>query len=128
MLACGSRPKLSWVALLDEARTPASGTRPACHDFGRVRSPRLGTRLVPPGSREREPEVDGRSAVGVVRGPEPPAVSADDRPADRESKTHTLRPGREERLEDAIHVLGRDPASPVDDRHVDAFAVGGLGP
>ena len=63
-------------------------------------------------TRGRQHAVHRRAAVGVVLGPQPPAVRGDDRARNRESQAEPLRLGGDERLEQPIDQ-GRRNAGPT---------------
>src|SRR5260370_18478063 len=70
-------------------------------------------------------ELKGRARPGVRRGPQPSAVSFDDRTADRQTHTHAARLGGEEGVEHPVRIVGADPGTGVLHRqkHLVAFVL-----
>ena len=54
-------------------------------------------------------KIKGRSATGVILGPEPAAMARDDRPADGQAHAQAVRLGAPERLEQAVELFRTDP-------------------
>src|SRR5262249_5478394 len=73
-----------------------------------------------PASLARKPHVEYRAMRRGGLGPQLAAVAADDQPADRQTHPHALALGGEERLEDALHMLGPDAFAGIGkcDEHV----------
>src|SRR6185437_5722769 len=82
-------------------------------------------RRVPRLARERQRDLEARSAVRLVRGDDPAAMLVDDLVADREAKTDAAAGFRgEERLEDVVEVIGSDSGARVVYRNGDRAGAG----
>src|SRR5262249_23184885 len=68
-----------------------------------------------------------RSVVNAGGYPKPSVMSLDDRPADRQAHPHSVRLGREKRIEDALDVLRIDPGAGILHRYQHPFLGTGFG-
>lgn len=73
-----------------------------------------------------EKDLEGGAFVGLALDSDGTAMFLDDAPGDEQSQAGAVRFGGEERLEQALHILGRDADAVIFDGKLEVRDVGGL--